>query len=122
LGVRAGFRLPISQVQLDTNVLYVDSDRLITSAGTAASMDCCLYLVRQHHGSAIANKIARRMLVPTYRDGGQAQFIVKPVPVTTKDARINKLLSHLRQEAMVSGLDNLITLNRRIPVRTHRSQ
>lgn len=85
------------EVQLDTNVLYIDNDRLITSAGTAASMDCCLYLVRLHHGSAIANKIARRTLVPTYRDGGQAQFIEKPVPVSTTDARINGLLSHLRK-------------------------
>lgn len=85
------------KVQLDTNVLYVDDEGLITSAGTAASMDCCLYLVRRHHGSAIANKIARRMVIPTYRDGGQAQFIEKPVPVSTNDARINALLSRLRQ-------------------------
>ena len=85
------------QVQLDTNVLYVDTARLITSPGTAASMDCCLYLMRLHHGSAIANKVARRMLVPTYRNGGQAQFIEKPVPVSTKDARINTLLDHLRK-------------------------
>lgn len=96
------------QVQLDTNVLYVDHDRLITSAGTAASMDCCLYLMCQHHGSAIANKIARRVLVPTYRDGGQAQFIERPVPVSTNDARINRLLSHLRQNVQAQySLDEL---------------
>ena len=96
------------QVQLDTNVLYVDNDRLITSAGTAASMDCCLYLTRQHHGSAIANKVARRVLVPTYRDGGQAQFIEKPVPVSTNDSRINRLLSHLRQNLQAQySLDEL---------------
>ena len=53
--------------------------------------------MRLHHGSAIANKAARRMLVPTYRNGGQAQFIEKPVPVSTKDARINTLLDHLRK-------------------------
>jgi transcriptional regulator GlxA family with amidase domain len=96
------------EVQLDTNVLYVDNDRLITSAGTAASMDCCLYLMRQHHGSAIANKIARRVLVPTYRDGGQAQFIEKPMPVSTNDARINRLLGHLRQDLQAHySLDEL---------------
>jgi len=85
------------KVQLDTNALYVDEDRLITSAGTAAGVDCCLYLVRQHYGGAIANKIARRMVVPTYREGGQAQFIEKPVPSNTQDARINGLLDFLRQ-------------------------
>lgn len=96
------------QVQLDLNVLYVDNDRLITSAGTAASMDCCLYLTRQHHGSSIANKIARRVLIPTHRDGGQAQFIEKPVPVSTSDARINGLLSHLRQNLQAQySLDEL---------------
>lgn len=96
------------EVRLDTNVLYVDNNRLITSAGTAASMDCCLYLVRQHHGSAIANKIARRVLVPTHRDGGQAQFIEKPLPVSTNDARINGLLGHLRQNLQTQySLDEL---------------
>lgn len=96
------------QVQLDTNVLYVDNDRLITSAGTAASMDCCLYLMRQHHGSAIANKVARRVLVPTHRDGGQAQFIEKPVPASTSDARINGLMSHLRRNLQAQySLDEL---------------
>lgn len=96
------------EVRLDMNVLYVDDNRLITSAGTAASMDCCLYLMRQHHGSAIANKIARRVLVPTHRDGGQAQFIEKPLPVSTNDARINGLLSHLRQSLQAQySLDEL---------------
>lgn len=98
------------RVHLDTNALYVDEDRLITSAGTAAGVDCCLYLVRQHHGSAIANKIARRMVVPTYREGGQAQFIEKPVPASTQDTRINALLSHLRHNLQVNySLDELAT-------------
>ncbi|MDH0305402.1 GlxA family transcriptional regulator [Aeromonas caviae] len=84
------------RVRLDTNALYVDDDGLITSAGTAASLDCCLYLVRQHHGSQIANKLARRLVVPPHREGGQAQFIEQPVPATTRDARINQLFDHLR--------------------------
>ena len=58
-------------VQLDTNALYVDDDGLVTSAGTAAGLDCCLYLVRQYHGSAIANKVARRLVIPPHREGGQ---------------------------------------------------
>jgi len=84
------------KVRLDTNALYVDDQGLITSAGTAAGLDCCLYLVRQHHGSRIANRLARRLVVPPHREGGQAQFIEQPVPASTRDSRINQLFDHLR--------------------------
>jgi len=94
------------QVQLDTNALYVEDGGLLTSAGAAAGMDCCLYLVRKRYGGAIANRIARRLVVPTYREGGQAQFIEKPVPVSTHDARINTLLEYLR-----SNLDTPLSLD-----------
>lgn len=70
---------------------------IVTSAGTAAGVDCCLYLVRSYYGSHITNQIARRMVVPSYREGGQAQFIERPVPVSTLDARINALLTYLRE-------------------------
>ena len=59
-------------VKLDSNALYVDDDRLIASAGTAAGLDCCLYLVRQYYGSVIANNQAWRMVIPPYREGDQA--------------------------------------------------
>ncbi len=99
-------------VKLDCNALYVDDDRLITSAGTAAGLDCCLYLVRQHYGSVIANKLARRMVIPPYREGGQAQFIERPVPVSTQDTRINTLLDYLRNNLnKVHGLDELARYN-----------
>lgn len=97
-----------SDVKLDCNALYVDDDRLITSAGTAAGLDCCLYLVRQHYGSVIANKLARRMVTPPYREGGQAQFIERPIPVSTQDTRINTLLDYLRNNLnKIHGLDEL---------------
>lgn len=85
------------QVSLDANALYVDDQGVVTSAGTAAGVDCCLYLVRSHYGSRIANQIARRLVVPSYREGGQAQFIERPVPVSTLDTRINALLAYLRE-------------------------
>lgn len=85
------------QVCLDANALYVDDQGIVTSAGTAAGVDCCLYLVRSYYGSHITNQIARRMVVPSYREGGQAQFIERPVPVSTLDARINALLTYLRE-------------------------
>ena len=91
------FSARFPEVRLNTNVLYVDDDGLITSAGTAAGLDCCLYLVRKRHGAAIANKIARRMVVPPHREGGQAQFIERPLPVSTGDARITALLEELRR-------------------------
>jgi len=85
------------QVHLDSNALYTRDNRLITSAGTAAGIDCCLDIIRQHYGSAVANRVARRMVVPPYREGGQAQFIERPVPETTRDGRINALLDSLRE-------------------------
>jgi transcriptional regulator GlxA family with amidase domain len=66
-------RYPAAKV--DPDVLYVDDDPVITSAGTAAGIDACLYLVRKEQGSRIANGIARRMVVPPHRDGGQAQYV-----------------------------------------------
>ncbi|MBO0680783.1 helix-turn-helix domain-containing protein [Mycolicibacterium sp. S2-37] len=67
--------------RVDRNVLYVDDGNLITSAGTAAGIDACLHLVRRELGSEVTNKIARRMVVPPQRDGGQRQFIEQPIPV-----------------------------------------
>lgn len=71
-------RYPRARVEPD--VLYVDEGPVITSAGTAAGIDACLHLVRQEHGPEVANAIARRMVVPPHRDGGQAQFIERPLP------------------------------------------
>jgi transcriptional regulator GlxA family with amidase domain len=70
-------RYPAAKV--DPNVLYVFDDNIITSAGTAAAVDCGLHLIREEQGSAVATQLARRMVVPPHRDGGQAQFIEKPV-------------------------------------------
>jgi transcriptional regulator GlxA family with amidase domain len=67
-------------VQVDDAVLYVDEGQLITSAGTAAGIDACLHLVRLEHGAEVANAVARRMVVPPHRDGGQAQYVEAPVP------------------------------------------
>jgi transcriptional regulator GlxA family with amidase domain len=67
-------------VTVDPDVLYVDNGSVLTSAGKAAAMDLCLHLVRLDHGSSIANTVARRLVVPPHRDGGQAQFVTTPVP------------------------------------------
>jgi transcriptional regulator GlxA family with amidase domain len=73
------------QVQVDPTVLYVDNGQVLTGAGTAAGVDTLLHLVRREWGAAAANALAREMVVPPHRDGGQAQFIDAPVPACQDD-------------------------------------
>lgn len=68
------------RIQVDPGVLYVDEGQLLTSAGSAAGLDLCLHLVRRDHGPDVANQVARRLVIPPHRDGGQAQFVERPVP------------------------------------------
>ena len=68
-------------VHVDPDVLYVDEGQILTSAGTAAGIDLCLHVARLDHGVEFANAVARRMVVPPHRDGGQAQFVVTPIEV-----------------------------------------
>jgi transcriptional regulator GlxA family with amidase domain len=68
------------QIDVEPDVLYVVDGNVMTSAGTAAAIDLCLHVVRADHGADVANAVARRMVVPPHRDGGQAQFIQAPVP------------------------------------------
>jgi transcriptional regulator GlxA family with amidase domain len=86
-------RYPAAKV--DPDVLYVDDDPVITSAGTAAGIDACLYLVRKEQGSRVANGIARRMVVPPHRDGGQAQYVEQPIAPSC-DGTLRELLEWLR--------------------------
>ncbi|MRV70857.1 helix-turn-helix domain-containing protein [Duganella sp. FT92W] len=68
------------KVTLDRKVLYVDDGNILTSAGTAAAIDCCLHLLRCDHGAEVAGRVARRMVVAPVRHGGQAQYIEQPMP------------------------------------------
>ncbi|MGW5645421.1 GlxA family transcriptional regulator [Saccharopolyspora sp. NPDC003752] len=90
------FRRRFPTARLDPDVLYVDDGNIVTSAGTAAGIDACLHLVRRELGSAAAMKIARRMVVPPQRDGGQRQFIDLPVPECSGDS-LQPLLSWLQE-------------------------
>ncbi|GAB2766860.1 helix-turn-helix domain-containing protein [Amycolatopsis magusensis] len=67
-------------VVVDPDVLYVDNGSVLTAAGKAAAVDLCLHLIRRDHGSVVANTVARRLVVPPHRAGGQAQFVPAPVP------------------------------------------
>ena len=100
------------RAKVDPDVLYVDDDPVITSAGTAAGIDACLYLVRKEQGSRVANGIARRMVVPPHRDGGQAQYVVQPVAPAC-DGSLQDLLEWLR-----AHLDQPLTVRQLAAART----
>lgn len=68
------------RVRVDPDVLFVDDGDVLTSAGVAAGIDLCLHILRRDHGTAVANHVARYTVVPPHRDGGQAQYIARPVP------------------------------------------
>ncbi|MGS2616428.1 GlxA family transcriptional regulator [Micromonospora sp. LZ34] len=77
------FRRLHPDVDLDPAVLFIHDDRLLSSAGVAAGLDLCLHVIRTDHGSEVANRAARRCVVPPWREGGQAQYIERPVPRAT---------------------------------------
>jgi AraC family transcriptional regulator, transcriptional activator FtrA len=80
------------EIHLDPDVLYVDEGDILTAAGSAAGIDLCLHVVRRDFGAEAANSVARRLVVPPHREGGQAQFIVKPVPQEREGQRLGPLL------------------------------
>jgi transcriptional regulator GlxA family with amidase domain len=105
------------QIQVDPGVLYVDEGEVITSAGTAAGIDACLHVVRLEHGAAVANEIARQMVVAPHRDGGQAQFV--PVPVDSADSQADLgalrdwVLGHLHRPVTVADLAGRVHMSQR---------
>jgi transcriptional regulator GlxA family with amidase domain len=96
------------KVKVTPDVLYVDEGGLVTSAGAAAGIDMYLHLLRREHGAAVANAIAREVVVAPYRQGGQAQYIAMPVPARTDDERLTAVMdwarSHLYQQISASDL------------------
>jgi transcriptional regulator GlxA family with amidase domain len=106
-------RFPLAQVEPD--VLYVDEDPVITSAGTAAGIDACLHLVRKEQGSEVASTIARRMVVPPHREGGQAQYIDRPLPRSAQCDTVGDVLGWMERH-----LDREVTVEE-LAVRAHMS-
>lgn len=72
--------------------LYIEDGNLLTSAGTAAGLDCCLHLLRTKIGAELANRVARRLVSSPHRQGGQAQFIEQPVPLRIEGDRLSEAL------------------------------
>ncbi|MFI9175016.1 GlxA family transcriptional regulator [Streptomyces lincolnensis] len=101
---------------IEPDVLYVDEDPVFTSAGTAAGIDACLHIVRKEQGPEVANRIARRMVVPPHRDGGQAQYIERPLPRSQCDTVGEVLVwmeRHLDQDVTVEQLAELAHMSPR---------
>lgn len=97
-------------IVITPDVLYVDEGSLLTAAGSAAGIDLCLHIVRSDYGPDIANSVARRLVVPPHRDGGQAQFIERPVPRPHEGARLSTLIdwmrTHLEADLTIAQLAN----------------
>ncbi|MFI1195151.1 GlxA family transcriptional regulator [Micromonospora sp. NPDC020750] len=108
------FQRMFPRIKVDPGVLFVDDGDVLTAAGVAAGVDLCMHLLRRDHGSEVANRVARLCVVPPWREGGQAQFIERPVPEpstattsTTRDWALDRLhrpltLSELAGHARMS--------------------
>jgi transcriptional regulator GlxA family with amidase domain len=112
------------QVDLQRDALYVDAGQVLTSAGTAAAIDLCMYVVRQDLGAEVANALARRMVIPPHREGGQAQFMEAPLPTCPDNdpmqASLAWALNHLAEPLTVEVLARRAALSPRTFARKFR--
>ncbi|MFK4789384.1 GlxA family transcriptional regulator [Microbacterium sp. ZW T5_56] len=119
------FRDWYPHVSVDENVLFVDGGDILTSAGVASGIDLCLHLIRVDHGAELANRVARRCVVAPHRDGGQAQFIERPVPdvieASTTRARA-WALEHLDEPLTITQLARHALMSERTFTRRFRSE
>ncbi|MDQ1741148.1 MAG: hypothetical protein QOE53_2800 [Pseudonocardiales bacterium] len=107
-------RFPAAEI--DPNALYVCDGRVYTSAGTAAGLDLCLHVLRAEHGAQAANVVARRMVMPAHRAGGQAQYIEAPLPPTGSDGLselMDELLAELPAEHTVNSMAARVNMSPR---------
>ncbi|MXQ14146.1 GlxA family transcriptional regulator [Microvirga makkahensis] len=115
-------RFPTANFRPD--VLYVEDGNIVTSAGTVAAIDCCLNLVRERHGADVANRTARMLVTPPHRQGGQAQYIEKPVPQFPCESRLPGVLEwaleHLSEPLTVDTLADVAHMSRRTFTRRFR--
>ncbi len=106
-------------LQVDATVLYVDDGDVLTSAGRAAGLDLCIHLVRRDFGATVANEVARRLVIPSHREGGQVQFIPRPVP--TSGEPLSNLLAwardNLGDDLSIKRLAERVSMSRRTFIR-----
>ncbi|WP_210604151.1 GlxA family transcriptional regulator [Brevibacterium oceani] len=113
------------ELQVDESVLYIDDGDVLTAAGTASGLDACLHLVRSRLGAAVANEVARSLVIAPHRDGGQAQYIQRPLPARTGDDPISRVLDwaldHLGEPLTIADLAAAAHMSTRTFVRAFRS-
>ena len=112
------------EIALDESVLYVDHGDVLTSAGAASGLDACLHLVRTHLGAQAANEVARQLVIAPHREGGQAQYIERPVPRRADDDPIGRTaswaLEHLSEPLPVERLARTARMSTRSFIRAFR--
>ena len=112
------------EIALDESVLYVDHGDVLTSAGAASGLDACLHLVRTHLGAQAANEVARQLVIAPHREGGQAQYIERPVPRHADDDPIGRTaswaLEHLGEPLPVERLARTARMSTRSFIRAFR--
>jgi len=91
-------QLKFPNINVQVNVLYVEQDNIVTSAGSSAGIDACLHIIRTDYGAKTANVVARRLVMHSHRQGGQAQFIEQPVPQSGEDLHIAQLIENIRSD------------------------
>ncbi|MEV6551346.1 helix-turn-helix domain-containing protein [Streptomyces sp. NPDC051597] len=105
------------EVTVDPDALYIDEGSVVTGAGAAAGFDLCLHLLRREYGAAMANTVARDMVLPSHRDGGQAQYLAAPVPSDSQDERLAEVLGwareHLHEPLPVTELARRALMSKR---------
>lgn len=113
------------EVAVRPEALYIDEGSIITGAGAAAGLDMCLHLIRREHGASLANTIARGLVIPPHREGGQAQYVSAPVPSDTEDQRLTAVIAwaraHLDHHVTVDLLAARALMSRRSFARHFRS-
>lgn len=119
-----GLQTRFPRVRVDPNVLYIDEGRMLTSAGSAAGLDLCLHLIRRDFGAEVANQVARRLVIPPHRDGGQAQFLENPVdrcergPLTAVLERVQR---RIHRPIKISDMARWAAMSERTFVRRFRA-
>jgi len=119
------FRGLYPQVELAPDVLFVDTGRVLTSAGAAAGIDLILHVIRKDHGSAVANQVARRCVVPPQREGGQAQYVERLVPQNSENgtsATRAWALDRLHEPLQLADLARHAEMSRRTFTRRFRAE
>jgi len=120
----AGMSARHPAIAVDSAALYLDLGDVLTSAGTASGLDACLHVVRSRLGAEAANRVARSLVVAPHREGGQAQYIERPLPADPADDRVARAsawaLEHLEEELGVHRLAAAALMSRRSFVRAFR--